>query len=130
MTAGMTAATGAMTGKTTAATGAMTGKTTAATGAMTGKTDVVAALGYSGNRELDDQGGRAAVRACGARGGPSGTGSLERTDRDCPGGAGLPCRDDYLRTGLDDLIEFRVPISHGLAADVSGVLFAHEWASP
>jgi hypothetical protein len=59
----MTAATGAMTGKTTAATGAMTGKTTAATGAMTGKTGAAAAPGCSGNREPDDQGGRAAVRA-------------------------------------------------------------------
>jgi hypothetical protein len=71
MTAAMTGATGAMTGKTTGATGAMTGKTTGATGAMTGKTTgatgVVAALGCSGNRELDDQVGRAAVRACGAR---------------------------------------------------------------
>jgi hypothetical protein len=51
----------------TGATGTMTGKTTGATGAMTGKTGVVAALGCSGNRELDDQVGRAAVRACGAR---------------------------------------------------------------
>jgi hypothetical protein len=67
MTGKTTAATGAMTGKTTAATGAMTGKTTAATGAMTGKTGVVAGLGCSGNRELDDQGGRAAVLASGAR---------------------------------------------------------------
>ena len=56
-----------MTAAMTGATGAMTGKTTAATGAMTGKTDVVAALVCSGNRELDDQGGRAAVRASGAR---------------------------------------------------------------
>jgi hypothetical protein len=38
-----------------------------ATGAMTGKTVVVAGLGCSGNRELDDQGGRAAVWAYGAR---------------------------------------------------------------
>ena len=67
MTGAMTGATGAMTGKTTAATGAMTGKTTAATGAMTGKTGVVAGLGCSGNRELDDQGGHAAVRASGTR---------------------------------------------------------------
>jgi hypothetical protein len=67
MTGKTTAATGAMTGKTTAATGAMTGKTTAATGAMTGKTGVVAGPGCSGNRKLDDQGGRAAVRASGAR---------------------------------------------------------------
>jgi hypothetical protein len=67
MTGKTTAATAAMTGKTTAATAAMTGKTAAATGAMTGKTGVVAGPGCSGNRELDDQGGCAAVRACGAR---------------------------------------------------------------
>ena len=63
MTGKTTGATGAMTGKTTGATGAMTGKTTAATGAMTGKTGVVAGPGCSGNRKLDDQGSRAAVRA-------------------------------------------------------------------
>jgi hypothetical protein len=61
------AATGAMTGVMTGATGAMTGKTTAATGAMTGKTGIVAGLGCSGNWELDDQGGHAAVWASGAR---------------------------------------------------------------
>jgi hypothetical protein len=43
-----------MTGKTTGATGETTGKTTAATGETTGRTVVVAALGCSGNRELDD----------------------------------------------------------------------------
>jgi len=74
MTGATTRATGAMTGATTAATGAMTGATTAATGAttaatgaMTGKTGVVAGPGCSGNRELDDQGGHAAVRASGTR---------------------------------------------------------------
>ena len=66
-TGAMTAATGAMTGRTTVATGAMTGRTTAATGAMTGKTVAAAVPGCSGNREPDDQGGRAAVRASGAR---------------------------------------------------------------
>jgi hypothetical protein len=69
----MTAATGAMTGKMTGATGAMTGKMTGATGAMTGKTGVVTGPGYSGNRELDDQGGHAAVPgfwcSCGAAAG-------------------------------------------------------------
>jgi hypothetical protein len=44
-----------MTGETTEA----TGETTEATGAMTGKTVVVAGLGCSGDRELDDQAGRA-----------------------------------------------------------------------
>jgi hypothetical protein len=67
MTAATTAATGAMTAATIAATGATTGKMTGATGGMTGKTGVIAALGCSGSRELDDQGGRAVVRAAGAR---------------------------------------------------------------
>jgi hypothetical protein len=67
------AATGAMTGKTTAATSAMTGKTTAATSAMTGKTVVAVGPGCSGNRELDDQAGHAAVWASGASCGAAAT---------------------------------------------------------
>jgi len=62
----MTGATGTMTGVTTGATGTMTGKTTGATGTMTGKTAVAAGPGCSGNRELDDQAGHAAVWASGA----------------------------------------------------------------
>ena len=69
-TGAMTGATGAMTGKTTAATGAMTGKTTAATSAMT---VVVVGPGCSGNRELDDQAGHAAVWASGASYGAAAT---------------------------------------------------------
>jgi hypothetical protein len=93
MTAATTAATGAMTAAMTAATGAMT----AATGAMTGKTGVVAALGCSGSRDLDDQGDRAVVRAAGARAARQrwrswrtcSRGSRRKhIDRDCPGGAG------------------------------------------
>ena len=112
MTGAMTAATGAMTGKTTAATGAMTGKTTAATGAMTGKTGVVAGPGCSGNREPDDQGGRTGFRcSCGA------AATAFVADRLAPEAAAsvstgtvrvvlaLPCWDDCLHTGLDDLIE-------------------------
>ena len=72
-TGAMTGATGAMTGKTTAATSAMTGKTTAATSAMTGKTVVVVGPGCSGNRELDDQAGHAAVWASGASCGAAAT---------------------------------------------------------
>jgi hypothetical protein len=115
MTGKTTAATGAMTGKTTAATGAMTGKTTAATGAMTGKTGVVAALGCSGNRELDDHGQprcRTGLRcSCGAAAtafvadllAPEAAASvLTGTVRVV---LALPCWDDCLHTGLDDLIE-------------------------
>jgi hypothetical protein len=60
------ATTGKTTGKTTAATGrttAATGRTTAATGKTTAATGVVAGRGCSGNRELNDQGGRAAARS-------------------------------------------------------------------
>jgi hypothetical protein len=61
MTGRTTGVTGAMTGRTTGVTGAMTGRTTGVTGAMTGKAAVVAGLGCSANRELVDQGGRAAA---------------------------------------------------------------------
>ena len=66
----------AATGATTGATGAMTGKTTAATSAMTGKTVVAAGPGCSGNRELDDQAGHAAVWASGASCGAAATSIL------------------------------------------------------
>ncbi len=76
MTGETTGATSAMTGKTTGATSGMTGRTTGATSAITGKTVVAVGPGCSGNRELDDQAGHAAVWASGASCGAAATSIL------------------------------------------------------
>jgi hypothetical protein len=66
----MTGVTGVTTGRTTGVTGVMTevtgvmtGVMTGVTGVMTGETAAGAGLGCSANRELVDQGGRAAARS-------------------------------------------------------------------